>query len=147
MNALDNYTFDPVDPWGDITANIAWALRSLTHRTLNATPGQFIVNRDMLFDLKYVADWETIHKRKYAQMVKDNHRENYKRRECAYKVGSEVLIKQDYLHILRKKELQNGGLFIVKEVNNERGTIAITDEQSISTMNFHIRLVPPFYEQ
>ena len=55
-NDLDNHDFDPVDPWGELLANIAWALRSLTHSTLNATPGQVVFNRDMLFDLKYVAD-------------------------------------------------------------------------------------------
>ena len=58
-NDLDNFTFDPADPWGDIFANVAWALRSLTHSTLNAT-----LSRDMLFDLKYVADWQSIRKRK-----------------------------------------------------------------------------------
>ena len=53
---LDNFTFDPADPWGDILANVAWALHSLTHSTLNATPGQLVFSRDMLFDLKHVAD-------------------------------------------------------------------------------------------
>ena len=109
-------------------------------------PGQLVFNLYMLFDLKYVADRETIYKRKYAQMEKDNHRENSKRREFTYKVGSKVLIKRDHLHILRKTELRNRGPYIVKEVNNERGTITITDEQSISTQNLHIRRVQPFYE-
>ena len=53
---LDNHTFDPVDPWGDIIVNIAWVLRSLTHSTLNATPAQLFFYEDMLFDLKYVPD-------------------------------------------------------------------------------------------
>jgi len=48
-NNLDNFTFDPADPWGDILANVAWALRLLTHSTLNATPGQLVFSHDMLF--------------------------------------------------------------------------------------------------
>ena len=50
-NDLDNHTFHPVNPRGDIIDNIAWAIRSLTHSTLNATPGQLVFNQDMLFDL------------------------------------------------------------------------------------------------
>ena len=114
---------------------------------MNATPGQLVFNRDMLFDLKYVADWETIRKRKYAQTSKDNIRENSKRREYTYKIGSKGLVKKDHLHILRKTELRNGGPFIVNEYNNERGTITITDEQSNSTTTLNIRRVRPFYER
>ena len=104
-NDLDNHDFDPVDPWGELLANIAWALRSLTHSTLNAMPGQVVFNRDMLFNLKYVADWETIRQRKEKKMHKDNDGENSKRREYTYKVGGKVLIKGDHLHILRKTQL------------------------------------------
>ena len=86
-NDLDNHSFDPVDPWGELLANLSWALHSLTHSMLNATPGQLVFNRDMLFDLKYVADWEDIRKRKTKQVQKDNMRENSRRREYTYKVG------------------------------------------------------------
>ena len=146
-NDLENHTFDPVDPWGELLANIAWALRSLTHSTLNATPGQLVFNRDMLFDLKYVADWDTIRQRKLKQIQKDNERENSKRKEYTYKVGSKVLIKKDHLHILRKTQLLNNGPFIIDEVNNKRGTLTITDINSGTTMTVSIRRVRPFYER
>ena len=99
-NDLDNQSFDSVDPWGELLANIAWVLRSLTHSTLNATPGQLVFNRDMLFDLKYVADWRDIRTRKMKQVLKDNLRENSRRKKYTYKVGGKVLIKGDHLHIL-----------------------------------------------
>ena len=146
-NDLDNYTFDPVDPWGDLLANVAWALRSLTHSTLNATPGQLVFNRDMLFDMKYVADWEAIRKRKEKQIQKDNERENSRRREYTYKVGGKVLIKKDHLHILRKTQLLNNGPFIIDEVNNQRGTLTITDPKSGTSLPIHIRRIRPFYER
>ena len=146
-NDLDNHFFDPVDPWGELLANIAWALRLLTHSTLNATPGQLVFNRDMLFDLKYVADWETIRSRKMKQVLKDNKRENSRRREYTYKVGGKVLIKGDHLHILRKTQLLNNGPFIIELVNGQRGTLTITDINSRTTMTVSMRRVRPFYEQ
>ena len=146
-NDLDNHDFDPVDPWGELLANIAWALRSLTHSTLNATPGQVVFNRDMLFDLKYVADWEKIRQRKEKQIQKDNERENSKRREYTYKVGGKVLLKRDHLHILRKTQLLNNGPFVINEVNSKRGTLSITDLDSGTTLTVSIRRVRPFYER
>ena len=146
-NDLDNHDFDPVDPWGELLANIAWALRSLTHSTLNATPGQVVFNRDMLFDLKYVADWKDIRQRKEKQIQKDNERENSKRREYTYKVGGKVLLKRDHLHILRKTQLLNNGPFVINEVNSKRGTLSITNQNLGTIMNISIRRVRPFYEQ
>ena len=146
-NDLDNFTFDPVDPWGDILANIAWALRTLTHSTLNATPGQLVFSRDMLFDLKYVADWQSICKRKEKQVQRDNERENSKRTTYTFKVGGKVLVKGDHLHILRKTQLLNNGPFIIDEVNKERGTLTITDPKTGTSLPIHIRRVRPFYER
>ena len=93
-NDLDNFTFDPADPWGDILANVAWALRLLTHSTLNATPGQLVFKRDMLFDLMYVADWQSIRKRKEQQVRRDNERENSKRTNNSFKVGVKCWSKE-----------------------------------------------------
>ena len=74
VNDLENHDFDPVDPWGDLLANIAWALRSLFHTTTGATPGQLVFGRDMLFDIKYAADWETIRDHKYKQILKNKYK-------------------------------------------------------------------------
>merc|ERR1712155_109597 len=84
----------------------------------------------MLFDLKYIADWETIRQRKEKQIQKDNERENSKRREYTYKVGGKVLIKGDHLHILRKTQLLNNRPFIIEEVNEKRGTLTVIDIKS-----------------
>ena len=146
-NDLDNHSFDPVNPWGELLANVAWALQSLTHSTLNAMPGQLVFNRCILFDLKYVADWNEIRKRKMAQVLKDNKRENSKRRDYTYRVGSKVLIKQDHLHILRKTQLLNNGPFTIDQVNSQRGTLTITDINLGTTMTVSIRQVRPFYER
>ena len=101
----------------------------------------------MLSDLKYVADWEDIRKRKMKQVPKDNKRENSRRREYTYKVGGKVLIKGDHLHILRKTQLLNNGPFIIDVVNGQRGTLTITDINSGTTMTVSMRRVRPFYER
>ena len=61
---LENYDFDATDPWSDILASVAWAIRNNVHRTLDATPGQLVFGRDMIFHDTFRANWQTIHNRK-----------------------------------------------------------------------------------
>ena len=102
-------------------------------------------NRDMLFDLKYVVDWEKIRQHKEKQIQKDNERENSKRRHFTYKVGDKVLLKRDHLRILRKSERQNKGPYTIVQVN-KNGTLSITNEDSGTTSTVNIRRVIPFRE-
>ena len=142
---LDNHEFDPVDPWGDILAELAWAVRSLYHRTLDATPGQLVFGRDMLFDMLFTPDWNEIRARKRAQVLKDNERENSKRRQFTYKIGDKVLLKRDHLRILRKSERRNKGPYTIVQVN-KNGTLSITNEDSGTTSTVNIRCLIPFCE-
>ena len=93
---LDNHDFHPVDSWGDILAKLAWPVQSLYHRTLDATPGQLVFGRDMLFDMLFTPDWNVIRARKRAQVLKDNERENSKtkRKLFTYKVGKNLTKKR-----------------------------------------------------
>ena len=142
---LDNHEFDTDNPWGNILAEIAWAVRSLFHTTLNATPGQLVFSRDMLFDMRFHPDWEDIRKRKRAQVLKDNDRENSQRRDHVFRTGDKVLLKKDHLKIIRKTELRNEGPFTIVRVH-KNGTLTITDEGSGVTTTLHLRRVRPFYE-
>ena len=60
--------------------------------TLQATPGQLVFGRDMLLNLKFVADWEAIKLRKQRDVDKNNSRENSLRIHHEYQVGDKVLI-------------------------------------------------------
>jgi hypothetical protein len=40
--------------------NAAWAIPSTYHTVLKASPGAAIFERDMLFDIPFVADWKQI---------------------------------------------------------------------------------------
>ena len=142
---LDNHEFDPVDPWGDILAELEWAVWSLYHRTLDATPGQLVFGRDMLFDMLFTPDWDKIRARKRAQVLKDNERENSKRRQFTYKIGDKVLLKRDHLRILRKRECRNKGPYTIVQVN-KNGTLSITNEDSGLTSTVNICRLIPFCE-
>ena len=40
--------------------NAAWAIRSTYHTVLKASPGAAIFGRSMLFNIPFLADWNTI---------------------------------------------------------------------------------------
>ena len=49
---LDKFVFDYIDPWAEVLSSVTWAIRTLYHSTLNATPAQLVFGRDMLFNIK-----------------------------------------------------------------------------------------------
>jgi hypothetical protein len=56
----DKPNYDPDDPCGGILVAIAFALRSMYHMTLQATPGQLIFGRDMVLNVQHLMDWTAI---------------------------------------------------------------------------------------
>ena len=86
-----------------------------------------------------------IRKRKRAQVLKDNERENSQRKHHTYTIGDKVLLKKDHLKIIRKTEFRNEGPFVVKAVH-KNGTLTITDEEGGVTTTLHMRRLRPFYE-
>ena len=84
---LEQYNFDDVDPWGELLASVAWAIRSTHHTTLQASPTQLVFGRDMLLDMKFIADWEAIRLKKQNDVDKNNSKENSLRVSHDYKVG------------------------------------------------------------
>ena len=57
---LEKVTLDPDDPWSGILSKLTWAMRSTTHSSLNATPGQIAFGRDMLYDLAFAVNWNNL---------------------------------------------------------------------------------------
>ena len=74
--SLQKYDFDDMDPWSELVASVVWAICSKHHTTLQATPGQLVFGRDILLNLKFVADWEAIRVRNQKDVDKKNSREN-----------------------------------------------------------------------
>ena len=67
----DNY-LDKDDPWSGILSATAFAIHSTYHTTLNATLGQLVFGRDMIFNIKHIADWEAIRQQKQKIINENN---------------------------------------------------------------------------
>ena len=50
------YNFDDMDPWSELLASVVWAICSTRHTTFQKIPGQLVFGRDMLLNLKFVAE-------------------------------------------------------------------------------------------
>ncbi len=57
LNMAETITPDNVDVFLD---NAAWAIRSTYHTVLKASPGAAIFERNILFDIPFIADWNKI---------------------------------------------------------------------------------------
>ena len=73
----------------------AWAIRSTYHTVLKASPGAAIFGCDMLFDIPFLADWNTIGEHRQCQTDHYTEHENCSHRDWDYKVGDTVLLRKD----------------------------------------------------
>ena len=134
---LEQNYLDETDPWGGILAATAFAVRSTYHTTLQATPGQLVFGRDMIFNIKHVADWEAIKQRKQKIINQNNARENKKRLKHNYNVNDMVLLER---HDAREYESPYLGPFKITEVYTN-GTVTIKKGAVYERVNIR-RLVP-----
>jgi hypothetical protein len=58
--------------------NAAWAVRSIYHMVLKASPGAAIFGQDMLFDILFMADWHKIGEQQQLLTDRGNQQENAK---------------------------------------------------------------------
>jgi len=70
-------------------------------QSIKASPGAATFERDMLFDIPFVADWKQIGEYRLHQTDHSNKCENSSRVNYDYKVGGKILIHKD--GILRKQ--------------------------------------------
>jgi hypothetical protein len=91
---LESKYFDEEDPWKGILSATAFAVRSTFHTTLRNTPGQLVLGRDMIFNIKHEANWEFICNRKQQLIEKNNEAENAKRIPHTYNIGDKVQIRR-----------------------------------------------------
>jgi hypothetical protein len=81
---------DVNDPWSSFLASAAFAIRSMYHTTLKATPGQLVFGRDMLLPIKLKANWAEIKARRQEEMRCYNECENKGQRVHDYKDGDQI---------------------------------------------------------
>ena len=90
---LDNKIFDHIDPWGETLESIAWTIRASYNRTIISTPGQAVFDRDMIFKLTSVVDWQVLTTSKQRQVEIDNVREKARPVAHDYKIGNQFYVE------------------------------------------------------
>jgi hypothetical protein len=85
-------TPDDVDVFLD---NAAWAIHSTYHTVLKASPGAGIFERNMIFDILFIANWNKIGDYRQCHTDLNMARKNSKRVNYDYKVGDKVLLTQE----------------------------------------------------
>ena len=132
----ENY-LDEKDPWSGILSATAFAIRSTYHTTNQATPGQLVFGRDMILNIKHVANWKAIKDRKTKMIQKNNKKENSKRIPRLYRVGEEVLLERNQPN---KLEQPYEGPYKIEQVNTN-GTVSLKMGAVTDTVNIR-RIVP-----
>ena len=82
------------DPWSGILAATMFAVRETYQKTLQASPMQLVFGRDVILNIKHVADWEHIRQHKQLQINHNNKRKNVRWNNHQYKVGHKILVKR-----------------------------------------------------
>ena len=93
---------------------------STYHTVLNASPGAAKLERDMLFDIPFIADWRKIGDYRQRQTDLNNLRENEKRIDYDYKVGDKILVRNEGILHSTQHRLHNKPWTIVAIHRNEQ---------------------------
>jgi hypothetical protein len=120
-------------------ANTIYALRTAIHSTLQASPGAIAFGRDMIFNIPFIADLQTIQRRRQDLVDKNTARENAKRIDFNYQVGQFVLIANSKPGKLEEPYI---GPFRILQVH-VNGTITIERNPNV-TERINIRKVKPY---
>ena len=78
------------DPWSGILAGTMFDVHGTYHTTLKEYPMQPVFGKDSILNIKHVADWEHIRKRKKLRINCNKKRENMQRNNHQYKVGDKI---------------------------------------------------------
>ena len=135
---LEDNFLDEKDPWSGFLSATAFAIRSMYHTTTQASPGQLVFGRDMILNIKHIANWKAIKDRKTKIIQKNNKRENSKRLPHTYRVGDEVLLERNQPN---KLERPYEGPYKIQQVNTN-GTVRLKMGAVTDTVN--IRWIEPY---
>ena len=139
LDMQDTCTPEMID---DLVTNVGWAIRSTYHTVLGASPGAAIFQRDMLFDIPYIANWSEIGKRRQQQVDKSCDLKNKQRLDFDYRVGQKALLIKDGK--LRKAEDPYEGPYVITDVYTN-GTVRI--QRGTLNERLNIRRLHPYFER
>ena len=69
---LDMFIFDYIDPWAVILSSVVWTIQGSYHSTLQSTPTQLVIRRDMLFNMKKAINRKLMTDNKRKQITSNN---------------------------------------------------------------------------
>ena len=130
------------DPWTSLLASVAYAIRSTYHTTLQATPAQLVFQRDMVYPIQYIVEWDLLRKRKQELIQKNNVRENSRRIDYDYREGQKILIMNT--DIQRKLDNPTKGPYKIVQVHTN-GNVSILRGAVIERIN--IWCIKPYFEE
>jgi hypothetical protein len=123
-------------------ADAPWAICSIHHTVLKASPGAAIFGQDMLFDIPFIANWKIIGEHRQRLTDLNTAHENKGRIDYDYKVGQKMLVQNKC--ILRKAQsIWQKEPWTIMTVHTN-GTITIQHGNKLERLN--IRRVKPFEE-
>lgn len=142
LNNQETVTANLVD---EFLTNAAWAIRSTHHSVLDASPGQAIFGRDMLFDIPFLCDWSEIGRRRQKLVDRSNQRENRKRVPFDYEVGQKALIIKatDGSHLPKPEDVHEGPFEVTQVYTN--GTVRL--QRGSVNERLNIRRLTPYFEE
>ena len=73
---LENENLEEDNPFDYFLLSTAWAIRSTYYTTLQATPCQLVLGRDMIHNIAFKENWNQIQKRKQDKINNSNKKEN-----------------------------------------------------------------------
>ena len=129
-------------PWANFLAAAAWAIRSTYHTTLEATPGQLVFGRDMLLNIAFKANWDSIRNNKQLSINASNKKENKSRLPHTYSIGNSITITRPGLQ--PKLSNPTSGPHTITQVYTN-GTVQIL--KGIVSQRINIRRIQPFFAQ
>ena len=127
-------------PWENFLAAAAWAIRSTHHTTLAATPGQLVFGRDMLLNIAFKANWESICNKRQLSINTSNTKENKSRIPHTYSIGDSITITRPGLQ--PKLSTPSEGPHTITQVYTN-GTVQIL--KGIVSQRIIIRRIQPFF--
>ena len=128
------------DPWSGILAATMFAVCANYDTTLQASLMQLVFGRDAILNIKHVADWEHIRKRKKLRINQNNKHANMRRNNHQYKFGDKILVKRKKNY---KHELEFMGPFPITQINNN-GTVRF--QKGIINDATNIRRIKLFFD-
>ena len=127
-------------PWENFLAAAAWAIRSTYHTTLAATPGQLVFGRDMLLNIAFKANWDSIHQQKQLSINTSNDKENKSRIPHTYCIDDSVIVIRPGQ--LPKLSNPTTGPYTVTQVYTN-GTVQIL--KGIVSQRINIHRIQPYF--